>query len=86
MKLLPIVYAFQQANPNEKRRLGEFYFKRVLEPDDVQRLRALVDEMSVRESCESLITRHREEASRALADAQGLSGEGKPPSMRWPTR
>ena len=77
MKLLPIVYAFRQANPNEKRRLGEFYFKRVLEPDDVRRLRDLVGEMAVRESCESLIARYREESAQALADAPNVSDEGK---------
>ncbi len=76
MKLLPVVYAFSNANANQKRRMGEFYFKRVLEPDDVGRLRELVDEMSVRDACDGLIARYRDDSARALADA-GVSEEGR---------
>ena len=76
MKLLPVVYAFSNANANQKRRMGEFYFKRVLEPDDVGRLRELVDEMAVRDACEELIARYRDDSARALADA-GVSEEGR---------
>ena len=75
MKLLPVVYAFANANPNQKRRLGEFYFKRVLEPDDVTRLRDLVDEMAVRQACEDLITRYRGDAAQALAAVPGISAD-----------
>ena len=77
MKLLPVVYAFENANPNQKRRLGEFYFKRVLEPDDVIRLRHLVDEMAVREACEGLIARHRGDAAQALAAAPDVSDDDR---------
>ncbi len=77
MKLLPVVYAFANANPNQKRRLGEFYFKRVLEPDDVIRLRDLVDEMAVREACEGLIGRHRGDAAQALAAAPDVSDDDR---------
>ena len=77
MKLLPVVYAFANANANQKRRLGEFYFRRVLEPADVGRLRELVDEMAVRDACEKLIERYREESAQALASAPAASEEGR---------
>ena len=76
MKLLPVVYAFSNANANQKRRMGEFYFKRVLEPSDVGSLRELVDEMAVRDACEELIARYREESAEALASAD-VSEEGR---------
>ena len=76
MKLLPVVYAFSNANANQKRRMGEFYFKRVLEPSDVGRLRELVDEMEVRDACEELIEGYRERYAQGLAAAD-VSEEGR---------
>ena len=39
-KLYPVVLAFEMATPSQRRRLGDYYFKRVLEPSD---LRGLAD-------------------------------------------
>ncbi len=66
MKLLPVVYALEKANPNEKRRMGEIYFKRVLDRDDVAKLRAVIEEMGVRDACEDMIAQLRREAGAAL--------------------
>ena len=41
-KLLPVVYALEKATISEKRRLGDIYFKRVLEPEDVASLREVI--------------------------------------------
>ena len=68
-KLLPIVYALEKANINQKRRMGDIFFKRVLEPGDVPPLRELLDELGAREFCEKLAQRHRDEAHEALAEA-----------------
>ena len=65
-KLLPVVYALEKAKVSEKRRIGEIYFKRVLEPDDVAPLRAMLDELGARTYCEELVGQLRGEAEAAL--------------------
>ena len=75
-KLLPVVLALEKANVNQKRKMGEIYFKRVLEPDDVVKLRETLDGMGVRDECEKLVEQHRVEAAEAL-EALSLDGDGK---------
>jgi geranylgeranyl diphosphate synthase type I len=65
-KLLPVVLALEKANLTQKRSMGEVYFKRVLEPDDVARLRGTLDDMGVREECENLVEQHLDAAVGAL--------------------
>lgn len=74
-KLLPVVYALEKANIHEKRKLGELYFKRVLEPDDVGAVRQVLEELGAREYCEGLVGQYRTEAEEAVAGA-GVSSEG----------
>ena len=74
-KLLPVVYAVEKANIHTKRRFGDIYFKRVLEPDDVTSLRQLLEEQGARDYCRGLVARRREEAAGAL-DAAGFSADG----------
>lgn len=66
-KLLPVVYAFEKADVGEKRRMGEVYFKRVLEPEDVAILRKVFDELGAREYSEGLIAEYRTAAQAAVA-------------------
>ncbi len=75
-KLLPVVYALEQSDISAKRRLGDIYFKRVLDPDDVVKLRELLDEMGAREAGERLVAGYLSEAAAAL-DVAGISPEGK---------
>ena len=42
-KLYPVVWAFEEATPQQRRQLGDYYFKRVLEPSDAKGLATLVD-------------------------------------------
>ena len=76
MKLLPVVYALEKAKISDKRRIGEIYFKRVLEPDDVVKLRGVIEEMGVRDACENLIAQYRDEAMASI-DIHGISAEGR---------
>ena len=57
-KLIPIVYAFENADLTTKRRLGDIYFKRVLEQQDVPAVLAVLDDIGAREYCESLVERN----------------------------
>ena len=75
-KLFPVVYALDKASISEKRRLGEIYFKRVLESKDVARLREVIAELGAKEECEKLVQQYRGEALSAL-DAPGVSSQGK---------
>ena len=75
-KLLPVVYAFEQSDVSAKRRLGDIYFKRVLDPDDVVRLREMVDEMGARQASENLVGTYRTAAMGAL-DVEGIAQDAK---------
>lgn len=74
-KLLPVVYAMEKADFGQKRRLGEIYFKRVLDKDDAAKLRETLEEIGVRDACESLADEHTASAVTAL-EASGVSDIG----------
>ena len=65
-KLLPVVHALAVAGPTERRRLGEVYFKRVLEASDVAEVRTLVGELGGRERAQQVLREHRSEAMAPL--------------------
>ena len=44
-KLYPVVWSFEEATPQQRRQLGDYYFKRVLEPSDAKALAGLVDDI-----------------------------------------
>ena len=75
-KLIPIVYAFEMADISTKRRLGDIYFKRVLEQQDVPAVLGILDEIGAREHCESLVDENvsaaMEAASRAVPEGAAL--------------
>ena len=71
-KLLPIVYAFQKGDVRTKRDLGTIYFKRVLEPPDVEQVMTIVDGVSGLQYAQDKIGEHREKAMTSL-DSVGLS-------------
>ena len=75
-KLLPVVYAFERSDISAKRRLGDIYFKRVLDPEDVVRLREMLDEMGARQASEDLVATYRSAAVGAL-DGAGIAPDAK---------
>ena len=48
-KSLPLIHAMDTASPGEKRQLGSIYTKRVLEPEDVAQVTAVLDSVGSRE-------------------------------------
>ena len=74
-KLLPVVYTVQEATLNDKRRLGDVYFKRVLEVGDVEVVRETVERLGGREYCEERIEEYAAKAEKEAANA-GLSDDG----------
>lgn len=75
-KLVPVVYAFENGQISDKRRLGDLYFKRVLEPDDADTLRQILEEVGARSYCEALVETYVDEARSAI-DITGISNESK---------
>ena len=57
-KVLPVIAAFSTDNANLKRRLGEIYLKRVLEPKDIVSIKSLLDEENTQDYCEKLLSIH----------------------------
>ena len=65
-KLYPVVRAFEVASPTERRRLGDYYFKRVIEPSDARSLSEIISGLGV-----SMDAR-REIASRVNRAVEGI--------------
>jgi geranylgeranyl diphosphate synthase type I len=51
-KSLPLIYALERASTSAKRELGNIYMKRVLEPNDVGRIIAVLEEAEARQYAE----------------------------------
>ena len=75
-KLLPLAYTVENADVSIKRKLGEIYFKRVLEPADVDAIRGILDETGGRQFSEGMVRELRQEA------LQVADGTDLPPSSK----
>lgn len=75
-KLIPVVYALENAAISDKRAMSEIYFKRVLEADDAVKLRDVIDRLGARAACEEMADTLRAEALADL-DVVCVASEGK---------
>ena len=75
-KLIPVVYAIENAAISEKRALGEIYFKRVLEADDAIKLREVIEGLGARAACEEMADGLIADAL-ASVDGAGIGEDGK---------
>ena len=75
-KLFPVVYALEKATVKEKRKMGEIYYKRVLDSEDISRLREIIVELGAKQECENLIKSYRNEALTIL-DIPNVSAQCK---------
>ena len=71
-KSLPIVYAIENASGAERRALGDVYFKRVMEPEDIDKIIEVLETLGAREFCQTKADALCTEALEALREA-GLS-------------
>ena len=78
-KLFPVVHAWEKATLPQKRALGDVYFKRVLEREDAERVRRLLEEIGTKEYTEEKAAAVAKEALETLEGA-GLSAEVR---NRW---
>ncbi|MDE2823725.1 MAG: polyprenyl synthetase family protein [Chloroflexota bacterium] len=65
-KLLPLVYTVENADVSTKRRLGDIYFKRVLDAADVEVIRGILDEGGGRQFSEDMVGDLRRDALSAV--------------------
>ncbi len=68
-KLLPLVYTVEHADVSVKRRLGDIYFKRVLDPADVDVIREILEESGGREFAQDMVLNLHSEALTLLDEA-----------------
>ena len=67
-KLYPVVLLLEKGDLKTKRQLGNIYFKRVLEPSDVQEILSLLEEAGARQSAETASQSYYREAMESLDD------------------
>ena len=77
-KLYPVVRAFEIASPTERRRLGDYYFKRVLEPSDARNLSEIISGLGVNDHAAreiaSRVTRATDIVRSVLPTAEDADG------------
>lgn len=75
-KTLPVVYALEKAQGKERRELNALYMKRVLVPEDVSRVREVLDQLEARQFAEEMANQHHLEAV-ALLDEMPIADGSK---------
>ena len=80
-KVYPVVHALEHASLTQKRELGAIYFKRVMEPSDLEGVRHVLDATGAREHAQA---RAAEEAAAAIQRLEG-AGLGASAMERWRT-
>ena len=75
-KLLPLVYTVENADVSTKRRLGDIYFKRVLDAADVEVIRGILDEGGGRRFSEDMVGDLRRDAL-SVVDKTDLPASSK---------
>lgn len=68
-KLLPLVYTVENADVSVKRRLGDIYFKRVLDAADVGAIREILEESGGRDFAQDMVLNLRGEALDVVDEA-----------------
>ena len=68
-KLLPVVHAIETADISAKRRFGDIYFRRVLEPSDIDSLKLLLDELGSNGYAKGLVQKYRSDAIESIQDS-----------------
>ena len=75
IKLFPIVCALEVGNIKQKRRLGEIYSKRFLEPNDIGDIQAILQETGAEDLSAKVVSRTIESAIGVLKNAGALEND-----------
>ena len=74
-KLYPVVVALEEGTIAQRRQLGGYYFKRVMEPTDIDGIRAVLETTGAKARTEDAIAGSIEKALLSLQDA-GVPTDG----------
>ena len=70
-KLFPVLAAIEKGEPKQKRLLGEVYFKRVLEKDDLETVRTIISDLGTKEESENLVKDLQKDAYNKIQKSTG---------------
>ena len=54
-RIFPVIFTLDHAEPSIKRELGGLYFKRVLEPSDLQRVVEILNSVDAYNNCREVV-------------------------------
>ena len=78
-KLYPVAAALEMGTLAQKRQLGGYYFKRVMEPDDLIGIRGVLEDVGARGKAEEAIA----EARRSTLESLTQAGVAHDALERW---
>ena len=67
-KILPVVLGMSRASISEKRKLGDIFFKRVLESSDVVTIREILEYLDVKNQSFNLLEDYKSQCQRGLKE------------------
>jgi len=76
-KLLPVIIGLEKATISHKRKIGEIYFKRVLQQEDLNNLRKILDELMVREDCVRILNKSTKDSLKEIEKNSIMQSEEK---------
>jgi len=76
-KLFPVLSAIEKGEPKQKRLLGEVYFKRVLEKNDLETVRTIISDLGTKEESENLIKILQKDAYSEIQEITGSDSFNK---------
>ena len=76
-KLLPVIIALENESVSYKRMIGEIYFKRVLQKEDLNDLRKILDELNIRELSSNILDKASRDAIKIIENEPIIQTKNK---------
>ena len=76
-KLIPVIIALENESVSYKRMIGEIYFKRVLEKDDLNNLRKILDELNIKKRSYNILNKSSENAIKIIENESIIQPKNK---------
>ena len=76
-KLIPVIIALENESVSYKRMIGEIYFKRVLEKEDLNNLRKILDELNIKKRSYNILNKSSENAIKIIENESIIQPQNK---------
>ena len=76
-KLIPVIIALENESVSYKRMIGEIYFKRVLQKDDLNNLRKILDELNIKKRSYDILKKSSENAIKIIENESIIQPKNK---------